>query len=283
MEFGFPELTESFLSGQDVFYVQFNDVFFYVEDTDQEHLYYNILKRLFPDVKFDKIFPLNGKQNLKNHAKLNVGDNKKVYIADLDFEDILETKENIDNVFYLKKYSIENYLIDKQGIYEIIREKNPKLKNANINALFSLLTTLNRCKSLSELSRTFIVIQKFSLGKEYFGLNPARDFDFATIPPSYKNSFITNYFDEVEILLKSIDARFTLNSKTKIYKSSFKSLDDCLSNIPGKHLLVLIKFLLEKEQLINQVSLETFTYKLSKDCSVDSFNDLKDEILEFVA
>ena len=42
MEEGFPELTDSFLSGQDILYKQFNDIEFYVEDFEQEHLYYNI-------------------------------------------------------------------------------------------------------------------------------------------------------------------------------------------------------------------------------------------------
>lgn len=283
MEIGFPTLTDSFLAGQDIFYTQFNDVNFYVEDTDQEHLYFNILKRIFDNVKFEKIFPLHGKDNLKDHAKLNFRNRNNVYIADLDFDDILGKKEQIDNVFYLTKYSIENYLLEKNGIYEIIREKNPKLKDNKINELFDFSSMLGDCKLLlTELACTFIVIQKYDLRKEYFGLNSSRDFNFLVIPPCHKNTFLRTYFGETQDLLKEKDGRYTLNSKIREYKFNFTSLENAISNIPGKYLLNLVKHILEQKKLINNFSIETFTYKLSKECSTEPFTELKKEINAFL-
>ncbi|MCW8896685.1 MAG: DUF4435 domain-containing protein [Flavobacteriales bacterium] len=282
MDIGFPELTDSFLEGQDIFYTQFNEVSFYVEDTDQEHLYFNILKRMFENVKFDKIFPLNGKDNLKNHARDNIGNKDKIYIADIDFEDILETKEELRNVFYLNNYSIENHLVDQKGLFEIIREKSPKLKNSDISNLFDLNTSLRQCKViLSELACTFIVIQKHSLGKEYFGLNPPRDIDFRYNPATVKNNFVSTYLSETEQLLKLQDGRFTLKSKQNTFKKHFNSLSKIVKNVPGKYLLNILKYQLEKAGLIVQLSLETFTYKLSKEGSIDSFELLKNEIIEY--
>jgi hypothetical protein len=282
MEFGFPELTDSFLAGQDIFYEQFNDAEFYVEDTEQEHLYLNILKQLFPEITIGKIFPLNGKTNLKNHAKINTEDKSKIYIADLDFDKILGTKEDIANVFYLNKYSIENFLINKDGIYELIREKSPKLKDSDIDDLINFNTLTNNCKRLlSELSCSFLVIQKFSLGKEYFGLNPPRDFDLDSNPPCYRNAFILNYFRETENLLKNKDGRYTLKSKQQEYKKYFRSVHNALINIPGKYLLNLLKYNLEKLKVINQLSLESFTYKLSKECCTNQLQYLKQEIIDY--
>ena len=282
MDIGFPELTDSFLEGQDIFYVQFNDVYFYVEDTDQEHLYFNILKRLFNNVTFDKIFPLNGKENLKNHARNNVGNKDRIYIADIDFEDILETKEELTNVFYLNKYSIENHLVDQAGLFELIREKSPKLKDSDISYLFDLNTSLRQCKAvLTELACTFIVIQKYSLGKEYFGLNPPRDIDFEIHPAVIKNNFAPTYLSETEQLLKLQDGRFTLKSRQKDFSKHFHSLDNFIKNVPGKSLLKVLKYQLEKAGLIIQMSLETFTYKLSKEGNLSSFEFLKNEISEY--
>lgn len=282
MDSGFPELTDSFLAGQDIFYAQFNNVNFYVEDTEQEHLYFNILKRLFDNVQFDKIFPLHGKTNLKNHANNNLGDKSKVYIADIDFEDILETKEEIENVFYLNKYSIENYFVEKSGLFELIREKSPKLKDSDITNLFDFNSKLKQSKvMLSELTCTFIVIQKYSLGKEYFGLNPARDFDLSLNPPQLRNTFLPTYFNETEELLKSLDGRYTLQSKQQEFKKHFRSVNNALKNIPGKYLLNVIKHQLEKAGLINQISIESFSYKLSKECNLASLTSLKTEILDF--
>lgn len=282
MDSGFPELTDSFLAGQDIFYTQFNDVSFYVEDTEQEHLFFNILKRLFGDVQFDKIFPLNGKANLKNHARINIGDKSKIYIADIDFEEILGSKEKLENVFYLKRYSIENYLVEKNGLFEIIREKNPKLKDIDIERLFDFESNLLQCKLiLSDLTCTFLVIQKHSLGKEYFGLNPARDINFNVNPAIIKNTFLPSYFNETERLLKSKDGRYTLSSKQKEFKNHFKSLKSAIKNIPGKYLINVVKYQLENAGLINQTSIETLTYKLSKESHLNSLAYLKTEIIEY--
>lgn len=72
MDFYLPTLTESFLKGQDILYKQFNNIEFYIEDTEQENLYFQILKKMFPDIKFEKIFPLNGKKNVKDDCLINV-------------------------------------------------------------------------------------------------------------------------------------------------------------------------------------------------------------------
>jgi hypothetical protein len=275
MSSGFPELTDSYLAGQDVLYQQFNEIEFYVEDIEQEHFYYNILKRLFVDIQFCKIFPLNGKNNVKDAAKLTIGNKKKIYIVDLDFDEILGIKEQIPNLFYLERYSIENYLFDKQAICELIREKNSKIKNHQIDAIFDYNNLLLKCKDLlSELSCCFILIQKFSLGKEYFGLNPARDFDLNNAGTNYRNNFITDYFLEIEALLKVVDRRYTLNAQINKLKHHYDSVQKIIINVPGKYLLNLIKHILENLNLIYQISLDSLTYKLSKECDTNDLNYL---------
>src|SRR4051812_24509150 len=103
-----PIKTEAFLRGMDVLYFGFNDIEFYVEDEDQENLYLAIFKRLFPGVKLEKIFPLGGKKNVRDEARLHVGNKKKVFVVDKDFDDLLGRKLSLPNLFYLDRYSIEN-------------------------------------------------------------------------------------------------------------------------------------------------------------------------------
>ena len=279
---GFPELTDSFLEGQDIFYNQFNQINFYIEDTDQEHMYFNILKRLFQNIQLNKIFPLNGKANVINHAVRNLGDHTKVHIVDLDFDEILNSKTKLNNLFYLQKYSIENYFLTKNALLEIVREKNPKLKDWEIEALFDLNNFKNQSMVLlTELSCSFIVIQKFSLGKMYFGFNPPRDVNLNCSPPSYNNHFISDYFTEVETLLKEVDARLTLNAQIRKLKKHFRTVHDSLKNIPGEYLLKLFKYSLEKLRLSYQCSFESFCYKLSKECSISELEYLKTEIEKY--
>lgn len=276
---GFPELTDSFLAGQNIFYQQFNEVEFYVEDTGKEHFYFNIFRKLFPEIQFEKIFPLNGKENVVNEAKLTFNDKKKVFIVDLDFDNFLNIKENIDNLFYLEKYSIENYLIEKGAIYEIIREKNSNLKDHNIDLLIDYNTLITNCANLLfELVSAFITIQKFQLGKEYYNINCARDFNFGTVNYSYKGNNILNYLSEVEGLLKAKDKRFSLNANFKRHKRELK-----ICNIPGKYLLNIIKHQLDGHKIIHQVPVESLAYKLSKETDFSNLHFLRDKINEFRA
>lgn len=280
---GFPELTESFLAGQDILYAQFNDIEFYVEDIEQEHFYFNVLRSLFPDLKFDKIFPLNGKNNVIEAAKNNLTDKKKIYLVDLDFDHILGRIENIDNLFYLKKYSIENYLLTQQGIYEIIRSKNPQLKNSDIDRLLDLNSLLaDSVHCLKELTCSFIVIQQRQLGHHYYGLDVNRDFVFNVSPPTRRQMFIQNYLIEVENKLKSIDNRLTLNSQIRRLLRYFKSFSDAISNIPGKYILTFIKERLQSMKLINQMTIETFIYNLSKDFDDNQLKYLRTSVTNYI-
>ena len=283
MQDGFPELTDSFLFGQDILYNQFNEINFYVEDTEQEHLYHQILKKIFPDVSFDKIFPLNGKTNVTNAAKYNVSEKNKVYIVDLDFDEILSKKHTVDNLFYLRRYSIENYLCNKHAIWEIIREKSPKLKDNDISNILDFNNICEQWKMLlSELSSIFLIIREKSLPIRYFGVNCPRDIELKNNPVQIKNNFISKYYDDVEALLKSLDSTYTLETEIQRKNLFFDSTDKVIENTPGKYLLTLLKFQLENLSLIDTVSLESFTYKLSKETDVSDLEFLKIDIENYI-
>jgi Protein of unknown function (DUF4435) len=283
MNSGFPELTDSFLAGQDIFYGQFNEIEFYVEDYEQEHFYFNILKKLFPTVKFEKIFPLNGKGNVITESQSNIGNKKKIFIVDLDYDHIIGTKVNQSNLFYLKKYSIENYLVSKNAIYELIRVKNPKLKDSDINQIINLDNLLKETANcLKELSSSFIVIKKHTLGIVYYGLNTNRDFDFSGKTPTYRSNFISEYFADIETVLKTKKKSYTLKAQIKKLKVYFNTLLNALSNIPGKYIMTFIKDRLYSMDLIVQMSVESFTYSLSMEFSGTELNYLRSAIANYI-
>lgn len=281
MDFYLPTLTDSFLKGQDLLYKQFNDVEFYIEDTEQENLYFHILKKIFPDIKFEKIFPLNGKKNVKDDCLLNSGNKTKIYIVDKDFDDILNKIEELPNLFYLNSYSIENLLISKYAVYELIKERSPKLKNDNIDQLYSHTDLIKKISCLKELSTIFVVIQEYELGELYYNINTIRDFNINS-DFSYRGNFIFDYKVKIELALKGLDKRYTLNAKSKIQNKHFSNINLQLKNIPGKHLLCVINDILKSKNLIHQYSIESLTYKLAKEADISNFNDLKNNILEYV-
>ena len=165
MNNGFPELSDSFLLGQDILYSQFNDINFYVEDTDQEHFYFNILIKLFPNVSFEKIFPLNGKDNVVIESKLTTDDKTKVYIVDLDFDEILNKNRLIVNItervnildeIVISPENIEKFLDLKEEEFkgfDYVQDKSTKLENIILRQgqLYNGIDFINVAKLISKL------------------------------------------------------------------------------------------------------------------------------------
>ena len=279
MDIGFPEITDSFLRGQDILYTQFNDVEFFVEDIEQENFYYEILKKLFPNVQFNKIFPLGGKKNILTDANLNISNCKKVYIVDLDFDEILGGKSELCNVFYLKKYSIENYLLDYNSIREIIKEQKPKLKDLEIDMNFNFTSSLEECKNLySDLICYYLIIQKYKLGIENVKNDTARFFDFNANPASIKTRQFASYCLQIETKLRSVNPRINLSNQVKFFKRFFSSLFNALKNIPGKYLLNFLKYRIERLFSLTQMTLESFTFRLAKNCDLTELEYLVTDI-----
>ena len=69
LEESIPQFSAGYKQARSTFYVQFNEVDFYIEDAWQENLYHCILSRLFPKLKIENIHPLCGKENAIEHSK----------------------------------------------------------------------------------------------------------------------------------------------------------------------------------------------------------------------
>lgn len=283
MEFGFPQLTESYLLGQDVLYSQFNEINFYVEDIDQENFYYIVLRKLFPNIVFNKIFPLGGKPNILLECSNNISSKKHIYILDLDFDDILNKKILQSNVFYLERYSIENYLIEMPAIKEIIIEQKPKIKENEINNLFNLDVFIEDTLHLfSTLIIYYLVIQKHELGIANVDLDTGRFCDFTKNPACLKQDQISIYHSQIENKLKLINHRFKIEKQLNFFKNHINSPENAIKHIPGKYILNFLKYKIEHLFSYPQISLESFTYRLAKNCSLNSLLFLQIQINNFL-
>ncbi|PKP06784.1 MAG: hypothetical protein CVU10_04285 [Bacteroidetes bacterium HGW-Bacteroidetes-5] len=283
MEFGFPEITDSFLRGQNIVYTQFNDVEFYVEDVKQENFYFEILKKLFPDIKFEKIFPLGGKPNVFTDAALNLGNKKKVYIVDLDFDEILNIRNTATNIFYLEKYSIENYLLDFDAIKKIIIEQRPKIKHHEIENTFDINSFFVECHSLfSDLICYYITIQKHELGIENVNCDAARFCSFNTIPATLKIEQVNQYRQQIEGSLRIKSSKLKLNAQLKTFKKYLRNVSNSLNNIPGKYILNFLKYRIEHLFSLSQMTLESFTYRLARNCEFKELAFLKQRVTSYI-
>lgn len=121
------EFKKSILPNLGVFFRYKNTVDVFVEDSYDEEFYKVLVNRIFEKTghKVNKLIALGGKDNVieacKNDQKKR--EVKRVYIVDGDLELINDSNESeIDYLFVLNKYCIENYLIQEEPLVEIIHD-----------------------------------------------------------------------------------------------------------------------------------------------------------------
>ena len=278
-----PKKSSKYLLNQDIFWKQFNDINFYVEDTDQENLYYEILRKLFPEINIKKIFPLNGKPNVVEHAKKNRNKKKHIYILDLDFDGILNQKVDQKNIFYLEKYSIENYLFTIDAVVEVVKEERPKMKDEFIKAKIEFKNFLKECKALfGELLEIFLFIQKFNLGIENVKNGCLKYCNLSTKDTCGLRENFNTLLSDVETKFKLVSPKMKLANQLKIVRKFFSNIEKILINGPGKYFLIFIKHRIEHLFKIATMNLESFTFRLAKNSSLGNLQFLKLNIESFI-
>jgi len=280
-----PVKNDNYRAGEDIFYIQFNDISFYIEDADQENFFFCILKKLFPEIRIEKIFPLNGKDNVIDTSLLNKTDKKKVFIVDKDFDDILEKVIDSPNLFYLERYSIENHLIEEETLIEYIIGEKPRLNKDDINDSLELETILSIItNSLKNLVRLHVVVQNACSHLKNISLNHERFLRYNNGNFDENEAQILHYETEIETELKSIDGRYTLKSQRNKSKKivNFDTLDLCIKHMPGKYLLKMIKQIIESNYGLVSRNMDSFSYRIAYNCKFDSLENLRLEINDFV-
>ncbi|WP_099810341.1 DUF4435 domain-containing protein [Streptococcus suis] len=149
------------LRNRSIFYKQ--DINIFVEDTDKEYLYEEILNRLLNDkYKIETVFPLGGKNKVLSEyikqGEVSKSGIPNLFLVDGDFDRYLDyssvTRNDYqgsrefaqqvslfvndkiiesDSVLYLEAYNIENYFIDENAIIKFIKgimqKKDSELKS----------------------------------------------------------------------------------------------------------------------------------------------------------
>jgi hypothetical protein len=136
-----PARSQNGMAALDIFYTELNDVNFYVEDEEQENLYFEILRRLFKSIKIARIFPLGGKSAVLQHATSAAKQSIncfRAYIVDRDLDHLLGKQFEHSNVFYLDRFCVENHLLQHSAIVEIVIENHLKRKRAEVEVDLSL-------------------------------------------------------------------------------------------------------------------------------------------------
>lgn len=284
LEESIPTKSDAFLKGIDIFYTQFNDVNFYIEDEDQENFYYEIFRKLFPKVKLNKIFPLRGKDNVIEKAGKNIGDKKKIFLVDKDFDDLLGKIKKQPNLFYLEKYSIENYLLNETSFKEYIVEEKPRTKARTISNNFKFKDCVENASTLFyDLTLLHLLVQSKGLNIKNTSTAPERYLQFGSTV-SIKAAELNDYKNEIQAELVKIDKRLKVDSQIKKLKTKFKFLCglDLFAHIPGKYLIKYFKCKVEHIFSLASRHIDSFIFRLAKTSNFDNLKFLKVSVNAYI-
>jgi hypothetical protein len=270
----------------DIFYIDFNDVNFYVEDEDQENLYFEIFKKYFPEVRFSKIFPLGGKKAVLAHAADQ--NNKKVspksiYLVDKDFDDILEEIVSDDRVFYLEKYCIENYIFDSDAAVSVVVETHPKKKFFEVNEDLRIEDfRINAMQSLAPLFLQFYCVQELGLGIVNCDSKP-EEFSLQSFTWILDEGKVNSYEDKVrrvcEKLRKADELAELIEEMSPLFLNPAK-FDQVVS---GKFSLAMMFHYIKSKYKMGSISFDSFVYRLAKNNDIKSISPVMYKIKNYLS
>lgn len=276
-----PRRSRDALAALDIFYDEFNDVHFFVEDEEQENLYEVILRRMFPELKVARIFPLGGKQAVLGHVPEVAGEGttpRCVYLVDKDFDDLLGKKVQKPMLFYLDRYCIENYFVESDAILEIVVESAPKLRRADVAAELDLPSRITEfLESLRPLFQLFYCVQRFELGLENCSL-PAERFCCVKRRWLVDPVALADYQGKVAIAASRTENAAALENPLLHPDVALLSQLDPHTVVSGKHLCTLVFHYLKSKYNLGSLTFDSFRFRVSKNASMQALQGLASEI-----
>jgi Protein of unknown function (DUF4435) len=281
-----PRFNENYRYAQSAFFEQFNDVDFFVEDEESENFYFLIFSKLFPNVRLENVHPLCGKANAIEHSKRNSSPRKSVYLLDKDFDDLLGILHKQQNVFYLEKYCIENYLMEEEALIGLIIGAKIKLKPRDVRANLRFQSELDEIiGELSNLYALFFLVQKHRIQAPNTSQTP-ECFCSSKSKCSLDKDKVYAYRSLIRRRAKQQALDVDLDKELKRYSTTFelgKRNGLYGQHVSGRFILHLFWQRISKAFGLESVSdLNTVAYQLAKECTFNSLAGLKKKVDVYV-
>lgn len=279
-----PRVSESALYARSTLFQQFNAIDFYVEDEEQENLYFTIIKKLFPLIRLKNIFPLRGKQNLLARAfSQEVSARKSVYIADKDFDDILGKVQVKENVFYLRRFCIENYLLEEAAFVGFVVSELPRLKREDIIVLLKFAIHLQGIvKELRKLFSLYLIVQRIPLRVKSTAM-PLNQVFKSDSRASLDPAFLESYGKTVASALRKHNETLILHEEIEQCSAWFDENDLTAAHISGEYIIWRLAHITKTQfNVVNDITIDSLRYRLAEYCSFESLGELKVRIQAYL-
>lgn len=269
------------LANLDLFYDDFNEINFYVEDIDQENLYKAIIGKLFTSFKVTRIFPLGGKSAVIAHANSNQMTQSRgyrAYLVDRDFDPLLKREASHPNIYYLDMHCIESHLIEADAILEVIIENKPKIKKEEAADTLKLKECIKEIyQNLRPLFLLYFCIQKLGIQLRNCGIKCeefCRKEKLWELNPEKVNAYINQILDEAKkqnILPPLVDPLIDYRVEEAFSEESERL-------VSGKYVMAMLFHYIKSIYPMGPTTFDSFVYRTAKNCSLLSMQSLAERI-----
>jgi hypothetical protein len=255
------------------------DLFVFFEDTGAEDLYEGILEKLGVNLTEVRVVCLSGKSSLLAHREQTdpLLRRKILYVVDKDFDDLLGELQRFKDVYYLERYSIENYLLEDTALLELANEERPKWRRTNEGRINLPQFVAAILPTMSNLAGLYLIAQEFNLPiSNTSEPMPRRSEDRRPwIPCALK---IADYHNEIASLLAMSGAVRSEAELDTLVASRIARIRGLL-DIPGKQLVDLFRNHISNQLGIRAMDTDSFCYRLASKCRFDALGALASAIL----
>lgn len=276
----FLERSQHARRAMPVFFRELNDIDFYIEDTAEgyDRIYQNILTRLFSKKDIKRIFAIGSRTYILSEAEKNKKNKKAVYIVDGDLYLLGgEVQELPENVAVLNRYCIENFLLDKVILNEIVNEEITSVVDESDDYLgFDNWMSLSR----TECKRLFILfsichVYQTGIKNVSYGLKSIISNDNADLDLKKINDLCDSIYNALSVKV----TQPYLDYKIKQIEHSLDATS-CFSlkYVSGKDFLLPAFFMKMRKITNSKTANLVHKIKLSRRLDVSNFSELKESI-----
>ncbi|VVP90239.1 hypothetical protein PS918_03161 [Pseudomonas fluorescens] len=264
-------------------YRQLQPIEVYVEDSNSEAFYFELLNRMIEgEKKIRKIIPLNGRTNVLNFCEDFDHSTPALFIIDGDLDLFWGVREvGKTNLFQHRAYCIENYLICKDAAVELIVESSGTVLREQA------LTDLEWHEALASVDALKNLFVTFAAARvAYPELKTVSHGHSSIITQKVRKKPPVVDVEKIAILEESIKqaciGQVGENEWRRIRgEVELKSAQiDALDGVSGKDFLLPILDHFIRSKGCASVNTESLMFKLAKYCRLERLADLKRCLLE---
>lgn len=281
-----PSWSASATESIGLLYRQLQPIEIYVEDSNSEAFYFELLNRMLSEKhKIKKIIPLHGREHVIKYCESHSKAEPALFLIDGDLELFNSTRvTGLTNLFQLKAYCIENYLFCKNAAIELLVESSGTILREN--SLNELEWASHIELSLIELKALFEVFAAAKLAAPEVktvshGISSLITQKKKKSAPAIDPEKIKHLKEKVisECIASTGHAQWEACLEKVIENSKdLKPID----GISGKDFLIPILKLFLQSKGVSISNTSSMMFKLAKYCSLGRLDELKNRIEQVI-